>query len=58
MALYQIRLHRNDKKPLQAQQSAEEEGEEGNLNNSDTNRNDIISLITMFKYYRRVTQRQ
>ncbi|MDJ0674081.1 MAG: hypothetical protein QNJ36_01545 [Calothrix sp. MO_167.B42] len=32
------------KKPLQAQQSAEEEGEEGNLNNSDTNGNDITQL--------------
>ena len=29
------------KKPLQAQQSAESEGEEGNLNNSHTNANDI-----------------
>jgi len=32
-----------EKKPLQAQQSAESEGEEGNLNNSDTNGNDIIN---------------
>jgi len=32
------------KKPLQAQQSAESEGEEGNLNNSDTNGNDITTF--------------
>ena len=33
------------KKPLQAQQSAESEGEEGNLNNFDTNGNDITYHI-------------
>jgi len=31
------------KKTTEAQQSAEEKGEEGNLNNSDTNGNDITA---------------
>ena len=38
---YQIRLHRNDKKTAPGTENAESEGEKGNLNNSDTNANDI-----------------
>ena len=34
------------KKTTEAQQSAESEGEEGNLNNSDTNGNDIIGIAS------------
>ena len=43
-ASYQIRLHRNDKKTTPDAESAETESERGNLNNSDTNGNDIKSL--------------
>jgi len=33
------------KKPLQAQRTQQKEEERGNLNNSDTNGNDIIAQI-------------
>ncbi len=45
--LYQIRLHRNDKKNRRGAENAESEKNRGNLNNSDTNGNDIICR----KYY-------